>query len=199
MEFEEMKSLWGEMSGKIEQQKKLTDSLIIKMTKADYKNKIMNILIPELIGVLVCFAAALYILFSFQKLDRWYLIVCGIVSVLILLLLPVLSFNAVHKIRSVNILANNYKQSLLEYSKGKRQFVFVQKLSFYLGAVLFLTVLPVMGQLIAGKDLFIESRLWLWYAIGYAFFYGFSKWVFRKYTRSAAEAEEILKELEVDR
>jgi hypothetical protein len=197
MEFEEMKSLWGEMSGKIEQQKKLTDSLIIKMTKSGYKNKIMKIFIPEMIGALVCFAGALYILFSFQKLDMWYLLVCGIVSVLILFLLPVLSFNAIHKIRSVNVLANNYKQSLLEYSKGKQQFVFVQKLSFYLGAVLFLAVLPVIGQLIAGKDLFIETRLWLWYAIGYPFFYGFSKWVFRKYAKATAEAEEILKELEI--
>jgi hypothetical protein len=196
MEFEEMKSLWGEMSGKIEQQKKITDSLIIKMTKSDYKNKIMKIFIPELIGALVCFVVAIYILFSFQKLDRWYLNVCGIVSILILILLPVLSFNAIHKIRSVNILDNNYKQSLLEYSKGKRQFVFIQKLSFYLGAVLLLAVLPVMGQLIAGKDLFIETRLWLWYAIGYLFFYGFSKWVFRKYVKTTAEAEEILKELE---
>jgi hypothetical protein len=197
MEFEEMKSLWGEISGKIEQQKKLTDSLIIKMTKSDYKNKIMKIFIPEVIGALICFAGALYILISFQKLDRWYLMVCNIVSVLILLLLPILSFNAIHKIRSVNILANNYKQSLLEYSKGKQQFVFIQKLSFYLGAVLLLTVLPVMGQLIAGKDLFIESRLWLWYAIGYPFFYGLSKWVFRKYAKATAEAEDILRELEI--
>ncbi len=198
MEFEEMKSLWSEMSGKMEQQKKLTDSLIIKMTKVDYRNKIMKIFIPELIGTLVCFAAVLYILISFQKLDKWYLILCGIVSVLILLLLPFFSFNAMHKIRSVNILANNYKQSLLEYSKGKQQFVFVQKLSFYFGAVLLLAVLPVMGQMIAGKDLFIESRLWLWYAIAYPFFYGFSKWVFRKYTKVTVEAENILKELEND-
>ena len=197
MEFEEMKSLWEEMSGKIEQQKKIIDSVIIKMTKSDYKNKIMKIFIPELIGALVCFVAAIYILFSFQKLDRWYLNVCSVVSIVILILLPVLSFNAIHKIRSVNILDNNYKQSLLEYSKGKRQFVFIQKLSFYLGAVLLLAVLPVMGQLIAGKDLFIETRLWLWYAIGYPFFYGFSKWVFRKYAKTTVEAEEILKELEI--
>ena len=197
MEFEEMKSLWEEMSGKIEQQKKIIDSVIIKMTKSDYKNKIMKIFIPELIGALVCFVAAIYILFSFQKLDRWYLNVCSVVSILILILLPVLSFNAIHKIRSVNILDNNYKESLLEYSKGKRQFVFIQKLSFYLGAVLLLVVLPVMGQLIAGKDLFIETRLWLWYAIGYPFFYVFSKWVFRKYAKTTVEAEEILKELEI--
>jgi hypothetical protein len=196
MEFEEMKSLWGELSGRIEQQKKLTDSLINKMTRSDYKNKIKKIFIPELIGALVCFAGALYILFSFQKMDKWYLIVCGIVSVLILFLLPVLSFNSMHRIRSVNILNNNYKESLLEYSKGKQQFVFIQKLSFYLGAILLLTVLPVMGRLIAGKDLFIETHLWLWYAVGYPFFYGFSRWVFRKYAKTTAEAENILKELE---
>ncbi len=35
MEFEEMKSLWEEMSGKFEQQKKLTDLVIIRMTKVD--------------------------------------------------------------------------------------------------------------------------------------------------------------------
>ena len=33
MELEEMKTLWGEMSMEIEKQKKLTDSLIIKMTQ----------------------------------------------------------------------------------------------------------------------------------------------------------------------
>ena len=197
MEFEEMKSLWGELSGKIEQQKKITDSLIIKMTKSDYKNKMTKVFIPELIGTLICFAAAFYILLNVQKLDRWYLIVCGIVSVLILFLLPVLSFKAIHKIRSVNILGNNYRQSLLEYSKGKQQFIFIQKLSFYLGAALLLTILPVMGRIIGGKDLFIETHLWLWYAVGYPFFYGFSKWVFRKYAKATAEAEEILKELKI--
>jgi hypothetical protein len=196
MEFEEMKSLWGEMSEKIELQKKLTDSLIIRMTKSEYKNIIVKIFIPELIGAIICFIAVLYILLSIQKLDRWYLMAFGITTILILILLPILSFLAIHKIRSVNIPDNNYKQSLLKYSKGKQQFVFIQKLSVCLGAVLLLTVLPVMGQLIAGKDLFIESRLWLWYIVGYPFFYGFSKWVFRKYAKTTAEAESILKELE---
>ena len=197
MEFDEMKSLWGEMSQKIELQKKLTDSLIIKMTKSDYRNKLKKIFIPELVGNFICFAEALFILISFQKLDTWYLMVCGIVSVLILFLLPVLSFNALHKIRSVNILNNNFKESLLEYSRGKRHFVFIQKLSFYLGAVLLLTILPVMGRLIAGKDLFIETHLWLWYAVGYPFFYVLSRWVFRKYKNTTDEAEDILKELEI--
>jgi len=196
MEFEELKSQWAEMSGEIKNQKKLTESLIIKMTKMNYRNKLGKILIPEAIGACICFAAAIYILFSFQNLDGWYLKTCGIISVIILFLIPILSFHSIHNIRSVNIPDNNYKQFLLEYSKGKLQFVFIQKLIFYLGALLFLTALPMMARLIAGKDLFTETRLWLWYAIGYPFFYGFSRWVFKKYIKTTVEAEDILRELE---
>jgi hypothetical protein len=196
MELEKMKTLWQEMSVEIEKQKKLTDSLIIKMTQVNYRNKLSKILIPEAIGAFVCLAGLLFILINFQKLTTWYLIGCGIVSVLILFLLPVLSLRAIRKMRSVNILDNNYKQSLLEYSKGKIQFVFVQKLSFYLGAILLLTVLPVMGQLIDGIDIFIKTSLWLWYAIAFPFFYWFAKGVFKNYNKTSADAENILRELQ---
>lgn len=196
MELEEMKSRWEEMSMEIEKQKILTDSLVIKMTRTDYRNKISKILIPEAIGAFVCFGTIIFILINFQKLDKWYLMVCGIISTLILFLLPILSIKTISNIQSVNISDNNYKQSLLEYSKGKIRFVFVQKLSFYLGAILLLVILPVMGQLISGKDLFAATRLWMWYAIGYPFFYAFSKWVFKRYIRTTVEAESILKELD---
>ena len=165
------------------------------MTQADYRNKISKILIPEAIGALVCFAGILFILVNFQKLNTWYLLVCGIISVLILFILPLLSVKAVWKIRSLNILDNNYKQSLLEYSKGKMQFVFVQKLSFYLGSLLMLAILPVMGQLIGGMDFFKETSLWIWYSIGFPFFYWFARWVFKSYIKSTTDAENILKEL----
>jgi hypothetical protein len=195
MELEEMKALWGEMSIEIEKQKKLTDSLIIRMTQADYRNKINKILIPEAISALVSFAAILFILINFQKLNTWYLLVCGLIAVLILSLLPILSIKAIYKIRSINILNNNYKQSLMEYSKGKMQFVFIQKLSFYMGAILMLVILPVMGKLISRMDFFKETSLWLSYAIAFPFFYWFAKWVFNCYIKSTVDAENILKEL----
>ena len=196
MELDEMKTLWAEMSDQISHQKKMTDSLIIRMTRSDYRNKLLKIWIPEIMGTCICLAAAVYIIADFQKLDTWYLMLCGIICLFILFILPLLSIYALHKIRSVNILQNNFKQTLQEYSKCKRQFVMTQKLSFYLGALLLLASLPVMGKLIAGKDLFIDSRLWLWYAVGYPFFYGFSRWVFRNYAKTTKAAEEVLKELE---
>jgi hypothetical protein len=166
------------------------------MTKSNYRSKINNIRIPEMAGAFVCFAAILFIVFNFQKLDNWYLIACGIVSCLIFILLPLLSFKAIYNIQSVNISDNNYKQSLLDYAKAKMQFAFFRKLSFYLNAVLLLLILPVMGKLIDGKDLFVTTHIWMYYVIAYPFFYAFSKWVFKKYIKSTNDAENLLKELE---
>ncbi|MEP6712504.1 MAG: hypothetical protein ABJA37_08820 [Ferruginibacter sp.] len=196
MELEEMKTLWNEMSVEMDKQKKITDSLIIKMTKSDYRNKLSRIFIPEAIGSIGCLALVVFILINFQKLTTWYLQACGVGAILILISLPVLSLRAIYNLKQVNISGNNYKQSLLQYSKGKLQFVSVQKLSFYLGAILMLAALPVMGELIAGKDLFKESRLWLWYSLAFPFFYGVNRWVFKKYIKMAGDAENILKELE---
>lgn len=196
MELEEMKTLWDEISVEIEKQKKLTDSLILQMTKANYRNKINKIWIPELMGTLVCLASVIFILINYTKLNTPYLMACGIIASLILVLLPLLSLNAVYKMRSVHISAKSYKQSLLDYSKGKILFVFVQKLSFYLGSLLLLLIFPVMGILIGGVDLFKESPLWLWFAVGFPFFYLFARWVFKKYIRSTIDAENMLKELD---
>ena len=196
MELEEMKTLWAEMSVEIENQKKLTGSLIMKMTKTDYKNKINKILIPEAISSLVCLAQIVFILLNIQRLDTWYLLVCGITSIITLSLLPILSIKALRNMRSVNISNNTYKQSLLEYSKGKIQFVFVQKLSFYVVGILLVVVLPVMTVLLGGKDPFKGNSLWIWYPVCYLFYYPMAKWVLKKYLKITDGAENILKELD---
>jgi len=197
MELEEMKNLWGEMSAEIEKQKKLTDSLIIKMTQVNYYNKVSKIFVPEAIGSAICFAMAGFILINIEGLNTWYLMVSGIVSALILIILPVSSIRSIYKIRSLNISANNYKQSLIAYSTGKKKFVAKQKMSFYLGAILMVLSLPVTSKLIAGKDIFKAGSTWYWYIIiVFPFFYWFSKWVSRCYMNTLASVENILKELE---
>jgi hypothetical protein len=196
MELEEMKTLWSEMSAELEKQKKLTDLIIIKMTQANYRSKINGIFIPEVIGSFICLAMGLYILVNFYKLNSLWMAVCGAAGVLILFILPVLSLRAIHTLRSVNILRTNYKQSLKLYAKGKLQFVFVQKLSFYLGAFMMLVLLPPMCVIMGVKDPFSHSSLWLSYVIMFPLFYFMARWVFRKYMSVTGNAENILKELD---
>jgi hypothetical protein len=196
MELEEMKTLWNEMSAEIEKQKKLTDTLVIKMTQLNYRNKLNKIWIPEVMASFFCLAGALFVLLNVRHLNTWYLLICGIISVLIMLITPVLSIRAIRKMRSANISANSFKQSLSEYSKAKIQFVSRQKLSFYLAAILVLTFTPVAGEIIAGKDLFTKINIWPVYAIAFPFVYLFARWTFKSYMKTIADAENILKELE---
>lgn len=174
MELEEMKTIWDNMSAELEKQKKMNSELIIKMTKAKYRHKMGQIILPEAIGSLGCLVTIVYILANFQKLGPWYLVTCGITAALVLLILPLLSLRGIYKIRSANISGNSYRQSIQDFSRAKMTFIFAQKMSFYLAPLLMLAILPVMGKLMAGKDLFTQTNLWLWYAISFPFFYPFS-------------------------
>ena len=195
MELEEMKNLWQEMSAEVEKQKKLTDSLIIKMTQMHYKNKLNKILIPEAAGTLIAFAAAIFILTNIEKLNTPLLLGCGIISVLVLVLMPILSINSVLRMKYLNVSANNYKESLLEYSEAKMRFVSIQKLSFVFGSILMVTILPVMCQLVGKPYALKTNEIWYSYVIAFPFFFWFARWVFKCYVKSAVGAENILKEL----
>jgi hypothetical protein len=196
MELEEMKKLWVDMSAEREKQKILTDQMVQYMTKSNYQSKLKKIWVPEIVGTIVSIAAALLILMNMQQFNTWYLRGCGIISVFILVILPFLSIRSVHLLQSVNISGINYKETLHAYAKRKKGFVYVQKLAFILGALLMVVILPVMGKLIGGKDLFTESWLWIGYSILFVFFSFYARYVFRQYMKSVSEAEVILKELE---
>jgi len=196
MELEEIKIAWEQMSAEISKQKKLTDSLIIRMTRLNYRNKTRKIILPETIGSIGCLVMAFFILLHFDGLHAWYLQVCGILTIFTLLLLPLLSFKSIHIIHSIRIQDNSYKEALLEYAQRKKKFVFFQKWNFYLGALLLVVILPVTGQLLGGKDVFRLNWVWLWYACSFIFFYFLANWIFKKYVSTLNEAQTILQELE---
>jgi len=136
------------------------------------------------------------ILINFKKLGAWYLEVCAIAAIVVLFSLCILSLRAICALGSVHISKDSYKESLRAYSKSKIQFVFIQKLSFYLSPLLMLAILPVAVKLFGGKDLFVVTRLWVWYGAAFVLYYPIARWVFRHYIKIVTDAEAILKELE---
>ena len=68
MELEEMTSLWNDMSQIVDQQKVLTDKLILDMTQERYENRLRHISIPETIAALICFAVVIYLISNFALL-----------------------------------------------------------------------------------------------------------------------------------
>ncbi len=197
MELEEMKTLWDKMSQDLEKQKKLTDKLITDMTQEQYNNRLRKISIPETIGAFICFGIAVMLLFYFGKLDTWYLKLSGIFSIIFYLLIPILSLRSIYKIKSINIAKNNYKQTLVDFARYKKHFLFIQKLAIYLSFLLMIVVLPVVVKIMDGRDLFIGGKLWIWYIpIMFIFLFFFSRWGYRCYSNLTTKAENILKELD---
>lgn len=196
MELEEMKGLWENMSEELERQKLLTDKMVVEMTRQKYRGKLSQISLPETVGTVICFAMAAYALFNFEKLDTWYLALCGIISVAFCIVLPVLSLRSIDRMKQINLGQNSYRETLIQYAKEKDRFVKVQKAGYYLGFVFSLAVLPVAGKLMRDKDLILDAKLWIWYIpLALIFHFLFSKWVWKHYSSAAKGARNLLDEL----
>ncbi len=199
MELEEMKTLWREMSVQIDEQKQLTDALIMDMTQQKYTQKFGKITTYETVGAVICFTIALFLIINFNRLDTWYLISCGIFTLGYLITLPILVLRSLKSIKSIHIGRNSYKESIIGFAKAKKHLLLIQKLGIYCNFILFLTCIPVASKLLGNKDIFLTGgSLWK---------YGFilittivmifvSKWGYRCYKNMINSAENILKELE---
>lgn len=200
MELEEIQNLWADLSEQVEKQKKLTDKMIIDMTQQKYNQKLHKIAKPEMIGALICFTQAGLILFNIHKLDNWYNLLFGILSLLILIVLPILSLNALRKLQRIDLYNNTYKDTLLKYTSYKSEFKKVMRLGGYISFLLMFLILPVFTKIFKNKDIFEDiSNPWvivLFSAIAIVFMIFFSRWVFKCYTNNIDDAEKLIEELQ---
>lgn len=196
--LEEMRNEWQEMSKELEKQQLLTDKLIIDMTQEKYNNKLQSISVPETIGAVICILAALYLILSFNKLDTWYLALCGILSIVYLILLPIKSIRSIRSMQRVTIGAKTIEQTLIDFAKKKKQFWLVQRVGFYLNFVFIVAILPVSGKIMSNKNLFLDDKLWYFYIPFMAIFLiVISKFGLKHYQKTTKSAENLLKELDI--
>jgi hypothetical protein len=185
------------MSQKVDQQKILTDRLIIDMTKKRYANKMRRISIPESIAALICFAAVVYLISNFGLLDVWYLQLSGIITIVSCLILPVLSLKSIQKMKTINISKNTYKESLVIYAKGKAKFMLIQKVGFYTSFLVLISSVIFFGKIMKGIDIFTITEKLNWLVpSGIGVLFIFTQWVLKKYKKVTTSANNILNELE---
>ncbi|MFH6603857.1 hypothetical protein ACEZ3G_10250 [Maribacter algicola] len=199
MEIEQLQAAWSQMSNELEQQKKLTDKIIMEMTQQRYSNKFRTISFYETIGAAICFLNAIYILVNFFKLDTWYLITCGIFTLAFLIVMPILVLRSLKKVRNLNILNRTYKETLVSYTKEKKVLLKIQQFGTYSSFILMFTTAAVFSKLFNNKDFFLVDRnIWYYGGIGLAvtFIFFFTKWGYKSYKNITDSAEEILKELD---
>tara|TARA_R110000796_G_scaffold88850_6_gene191995 strand:- start:69465 stop:70073 length:609 start_codon:yes stop_codon:yes gene_type:complete len=199
MELQEMQQVWQEMSLELNKQKKLTNDIIMKMTQEKYSNKFTAISRYEMVGAVLCYSIAMYILSNFSKLDTWYLQSCGILTLLYLTTLPILVLRSLKKIKNLNIINKNYKEAIYSYTKEKKYLLLLQKFAVLGSFLVMFFSLPVFSMIFGKKDFFkidLGLSFYITSIIVLVFLFFFARWGFKSYLKITNSAEHILKELE---
>ncbi|TDS15063.1 hypothetical protein DFQ03_1699 [Maribacter caenipelagi] len=199
MELEELKSAWTQMSDELNHQKKLTNQIILDMTKQKYQNKFTTITKYETLGAVVCFVVAFFVLLNFSKLDTWYLQVCGVLTLSFLIVLPVMVLTTLKRLKNIDILNGSYKENLKFYLKTKNRLLRLQKIGIAVGFIALFFIVPVTSKIISNKNVFLTSlktEQYIVFAITLIIMVFFCRWAYNGYLKITQSAQELIQELE---
>lgn len=192
-----MQAAWKQMSTELETQKRLTDDIIMKMTKERYTRQWNNIGIAEGIGTLISFSAAIFLIVYFYKLDTLALQLCGILCLAMLIIAPIVSLRSIHAIRTISLTVP-YHQMMREYARAKKTFINFQKFNMIGSFFFMLLTIPVTGKIFNDENLLetLDLKLLIALPVCFLFFYFLVRHVSKSYKKVLQKSESLLMELE---
>lgn len=198
--LEELKSLWQATDQKLEQQNKLSTKMIKDMTEIRYKNKFSKLHQYEMIGSVICFIMAMFLMANLKALDTWYLQVAGIFCLLFLTTLPIVVLQALLKIRKIDVQNTEYAQLIIQFRKAKEQLMSIQKSGLWLNVLFLLLYMPLVAKIFNGKDILLnfEAKWAIIFPVMLLFLFFFTRWGLGCYKRITQSAEDILQEMKND-
>jgi len=197
MELEDLKNEWESATNQTNKQNILTSKIINQMTQKKYQSKIKKIKYPELIGAIVCILGLSFIAFNFNKLDTTFLQAIGVLTILLLIIMPILSFLSLTQFSSAESLDKPHIEVINQFANQKLRFLKYQKANAFLNYLLLVTIVILLPKFFYGKDITFSKSFWIFaFSFGYLFLLFFSKWVKKFYDNSLRQAEELLREIE---
>lgn len=193
MELEEMKTLWEDLSGKVESREKIKKEELMKMTKKQYQNRLNSIYFPEIFGSIVCFAYAGYFIFQIEKLELPINQVLAIFNTAVMIILPIISLWTLARLNQLKITDESPSILVEKFKKDKVFFWKFQRFNLLLSGLFAISILPPFAELFGKKDLILEPTFWLAYVpLGLIAIYVFGRITIKKYKRSLEEAQQLI-------
>lgn len=198
MELEDFKNTWSDLSNRVTINENFNLKKFDKMNQFKSQSILYRIILPEVLGTIVCIGAAIFIAANFSKLQPIAYQIVGLLTILILLILSVLSLKSILPLFKVADLNKTYAETLKDFATKKRNFFKLQKWNLLLSYALLVPVILLSTRLF-GRNEITESKNFfvLAFTFGFAFFLFFSSWVGKKYKKSIRMTEDLLKELSV--
>lgn len=197
MELDDLKNDWELATYQANKQNILTSKTITEITQKKYQSKIKKIKYSEFIGGIICLLGSSFIGINFNKLDTIFLQIVGVITILLLIIIPTLSFLSLKQLNSVDNFDKPHIETIKQFANQKLQFIKYQKINALLHYLLLVTIIILLPKFFYGKDITFNKLFWVFaFSIGYIFLIFFSKWVKKFYDTMLKKAEELLKEVE---
>lgn len=195
MELDDFKSTWDKMSNQDKENlnTKIADTVNSKKVQSGLK----KIILPELLGSIICIGSAVFIAFNFYKLDTVSFKIAGITAILLFIILPAISLFSIQQLHQSTDITKSYADTLKDFALQKIKFCKRQKLNLTLSYILFVAVILISTRLFGRNKITDDPYFFIIsFSLGYIALFFFSKWVFKKYNLIIWKTEELLIELQ---
>lgn len=196
MELDDLKNTWNEMDNQVKEKQNLTLKIFDKMSNRKFHSKLYKIILPEILGSLICISSAFYIGFNFDKLDGATYQIIGVIGILVFVVVTAISLLSLQNLNKVGDVGRPYVETLKDFATQKIKFNKLQKLNLrlsYLQLVIVVLLLPKFFE----KNGITDSKYFYIFSFSVCFIFLliFYKWVMKSYNKTIRQAEDLLKEL----
>ena len=146
---------------------------------------------------MVCIVAAIYFGLHFDQLDTNLLKGMGILTFVLLALLPVISLNSLLQFINIDDLNKKYSETLKDFVTQKIRFNKLHKINSTLSYLLVVTIIILLSKLFSENDISKSKFFWIFsISVGYIFLLFYSKWVTKQYENTVKQVEDLLNKSE---
>ncbi len=151
MELDDLKNTWEDINGPAKKQQSLSLTMIDQMARSKYNSSLKKVIYPEMAGIIICIAAAAYIVLNFSKLGTPTLKGAGIVSILLLFTLSAISLISIRQLRMTRDLNKTYAETLKAFARQKIRFHQLQRINVTLSYLLLVATIILFSKFFRGN------------------------------------------------
>lgn len=196
MELDDLKNTWNEMDTQVKEKQNLTLKIFNKMSNRKFHLKLYRIILPEILGSLICISSAFFIGFNFNKLDGAAYQIIGVTGILVFVMVTVISLLSLQNLNKVGDVGKPYADTLKDFATQKIKFYKLQKLNLRLSYLLLVIVVLLLPKLFEKSG--ITDNIFFYtfsFSSCFIFLLFFSQWVMKSYNKTIRQTEDLLKDL----
>ena len=155
MELDDLKNTWDELGNQVKGKQNFTIKIFDKMSNRKFHSKLYKIILPEILGSLICISSAFFIGFNFDKLDGATYQIIGVIGILVFVMVTAISLLSLQNLNKVGDVGKPYVDTLQDFGTQKIKFYKLQKLNLrlsYLQLVIIVLLLPKLFEKSAITD-----------------------------------------------